>query len=385
MGIQRLIKKFYYIYIQLIINIIILIMESFTNNRKITMALTKQSKQLVTPVELYNEFPLTPQAKAFVEESRQAISRILCGTDSRILLITGPCSVHDVDAVKEYAKRLKKLQEEVGEVFFIVMRVYFEKPRTKVGWKGLLFDPYIDGSDKLDEGIKMTRKLLVDITEMGLPIASEIVEPLSIYYFDKLLSWVCIGARTTSSQAHREMVSSLAIPVAYKNDLHGDITNAVHSVIASDTEHSFFGIDEKGGISLINSKGNPFGHIVLRGGKDAPNYDRESVSKAVQIMEKEGLLSGLIIDCSHDNCRKNIEKMAEVFKDVTQQVVEDQTAIRGIMIESFLDPGNQPMQPDRSLLKPTVSITDPCLDWNTTEILVRWAHQQLREKLGQTA
>lgn len=341
---------------------------------------TRHTKRLLSPKELSNEFPLTKEDKNFIEEARATVCRIICGNDPRILLIVGPCSIHDVETAKVYAKRLKQLQEEVKDEIYLIIRMYFEKPRTKAGWKGLLYDPYLDGSDQIEVGLRWVRKLLLDITDIGLPIAAEIVEPLVYYYLGNLLSWMCIGSRTASSQVHRQIVSIAPMAVAFKNDTEGNLKNAINSLIASDISHSFFGIDEEGGIAHITSEGNPFGHIVLRGAVGRPNYDRGSIAQAIEYMEAEGLLPRIIVDCSHDNCGKDITKMPIVFKNVIEQIVENKSMIRGAMLESYLEGGNQPLLQDKTLLKPTVSITDPCIDWDTTVELILWAHQFLKNK-----
>lgn len=338
-----------------------------------------ESTALLSPSDLKNQYPLSEKNRIFIQKSREAISRIVCGNDSRLLLICGPCSIHDKHSALEYAERLKTLIEKTKDEFFIVMRVYCEKPRTKVGWKGILYDPYLDNSDKLEEGLIISRSLMLDITEMEIPIATEIVDPLMSYYFDDIISWACIGARTSSSQTHRQIVSSLPLPVAFKNDCNGNIHSAIMSIIASDSQHSFIGIDEHGHVARQLSHGNPFGHIVLRGGKNKSNYDKDSVEEAGALLEKEGLIPRLIIDCAHENCGKDIKKMEEAFRCVIDQVLSGSEIISGLMLESNIEPGAQ-TNADASKLKFGVSITDPCIDWATTEKLAIAAKEALQQK-----
>lgn len=337
----------------------------------------QESTTLMSPMDLKNELPISEKNIKFINESRDAISRIICGNDKRILLIIGPCSIHDINSAKEYAKLLKSLIEKTRDEFFIVMRVYCEKPRTKVGWKGMLYDPHLDDSGQLETGMKLTRMLMLEITEMGIPIATELVDPLFSFYFDDLISWVCIGARTSSSQTHRQIVSGLPCPVAFKNDCNGNIHNAIMSVMAADTPHHFIGIDEHGRVAKHLTSGNPFGHIVLRGGKNKTNYDRKSIDEAAALLEKEGLISRVIVDCAHENCNKDINKMHAAFQSVIEQIISGNDMVSGLMLESNIEKGNQPMS--ASDLKFGVSITDPCINWETTEDLVLWAKNAIRQ------
>lgn len=334
-------------------------------------------KLIKTPGDFKNEYPLTLDDLDFVAKSRKEICSILCGNDPRLVIIVGPCSIHDEESAVEYAKRIKHIQERVKDHVLLVMRFYFEKPRTKTGWKGLLYDPHLDATENLEEGIKVTRRLMSQITSMGVPMASEIVDPMGLYYFKDLICWLCIGARTSSSQVHRQNASGMPMPVGFKNDLSGSISNVIHSIIATDSSHTYLAINDDGRVGVCTSNGAPFTHIVLRGSKNKPNYMEEHVEKVVKELDESGLMQSIVIDCSHDNCDKNHEKMPAVFEDVIRQVENGNEVIRGLMLESHILPGSQQMIYDISRLDPRISITDPCIGWEKTEELIDWAHQRL--------
>ena len=342
---------------------------------------TRTFKLIKSPEEVKATYPLSHEEFDYVRMAQHEISRILCGSDSRVVVITGPCSIHCSEGALEYAEKLRDLQEKVKDTMLLVMRFYFEKPRTRTGWKGILYDPHLNGSDDLEYGLEITRRLTSQITKMRVPLASEIVDPIGFYYFDDLLSWLYIGARTTSSQLHRQNTSGMLIPVGYKNDINGSVTNAVHSIVASDTSHTFMGIDNSGRIGVYKSTGCPFAHLVLRGTKNAPNYFSESVHTAAIELENAGLMPSIIIDCSHDNCNKEYAKMPDVFRNVIGQVMDGNDYIRGLMLESNLLSGNQPMDYNPEMFHPGISITDQCIGWEQTEELINWAHQQLSQKI----
>lgn len=341
---------------------------------------THKVNSLPTPLELVRQFPADSQEHLFIEASRQTLRKILNGEDSRLALIIGPCSIHDLAAAKEYAVRLRNLAQDVSESFFIVMRVYFEKPRTALGWKGLLYDPYLDGSNDMHTGLNWTRQLLLDLAKMQIPIASEFLDPISPLYFGDLISWACVGARTSSSPIHRQMTSGLPMPVAFKNSTDGNIETAVNGVLTAQSPHTFLGINEEGNLSLIHTQGNADGHIVLRGGKNKTNYDPESVAKALKILQNKSLPQRLIIDCSHDNSNRQHERQCTVFETVLKQWEEGNQSIRGMIVESHLHAGNQPLS-DPKALKYAVSLTDPCLDWDMTHRLIQWGHGRMKQSI----
>lgn len=281
---------------------------------------------------------------------------------------------------KEYAAKLRELAPRVSDSFLILMRVYFEKPRTTTGWKGLLYDPHLDGSHAINEGLHLTRKLLLDIAKLGIPTAAELLDPISCYYFSDLISWACIGARTSESQIHRQMASALPMPVAFKNSTTGNIEVAVNGVLTAGVPHAFFGINELGQTAWVSSEGNPHCHIVLRGGENKPNYDPESIAKALSFLEQHHLPSRIIVDCSHDNSNHKHEEQPAVFKSIMHQILEGERSIRGLILESHLVAGNQPLPKDLNHMKYAVSLTDPCLDWKTTESLILWAHDKIAKE-----
>lgn len=327
-------------------------------------------ENLPSPLEIKQEIALKAHHCDFILESRRQISNILEGNDDRLLLIVGPCSIHDIKAAKEYATNLRTLAESVSKSFLIVMRTYFEKARTGLGWKGMLYDPHLDGSHDIASGIRHARQLLLDLAEMEIPTATEFLDPISHRYLSDLISWACIGARTTESQVHRQFASGLSMPIAFKNSTSGNVNAAVRGVLTASCPHAFFGIDDHGQASIVRTKGNKHAHIVLRGGETHSNYDAHSIEKALELLRKNHLPERVIIDCSHDNSERCHNKQKTAFESVIQQYLNGNTAIRGLALESHLFAGKQSIA-DKSRLQYAVSITDPCLDWKETEMLIR--------------
>lgn len=338
------------------------------------------AQPLPTPHELLQELPASPSQLNFVAETRRDIQQILDGQDNRLLLIVGPCSIHDTTAAKEYATKLRQLTLSVSDTFRIVMRVYFEKPRTTLGWKGVLYDPWLDGSHDIATGMRWTRQLLLDLAEMEVAAATEFLDPTSVNYFGDLVSWGCIGARTTSSQTHRQMASGLPMPVAFKNSIDGNIDTAIHGILNASSPHSLIGMNVHGRISSMRTAGNPYAHIVLRGAKGKPNYDPQSILHALDRLRQSRIPERLLIDCSHDNSYRTAENQVAVFQSVLHQIVEGNNNIRGLLLESHLFAGNQPFTADLTKLQYGVSLTDPCLNWQTTERLILWGHQFLKRE-----
>ncbi|WP_305816105.1 3-deoxy-7-phosphoheptulonate synthase [Photobacterium leiognathi] len=331
---------------------------------------------LITPSKLKQNLPVSEQALSFVEQSRETIADIIHKRDHRLLVVCGPCSIHDVEQAKAYGQKLKQLAEELSDQLYIVMRVYFEKPRTTVGWKGLINDPHIDGSFAVEEGLHIGRQLLVDLVEEGIPLATEALDPISPQYLGDLFSWAAIGARTTESQTHREMASGLSMPVGFKNGTDGSLATAINAMQAAASGHKFMGINPEGQVALLNTQGNPDGHVILRGGKQT-NYDSVSVRECENEMVASGLSPALMVDCSHANSRKDYRRQPLVAEDVIHQIREGNKSIIGLMIESHLNEGNQSADLPRDEMKHGVSITDACISWETTEQLLRQAHKEL--------
>jgi 3-deoxy-7-phosphoheptulonate synthase len=343
---------------------------------------------LATPREFLEKLSTTPQIAQLVADGRQQIASILRGEDDRMLLITGPCSLHDVNAGYEYAQRLKKLADEFQDRLLIVMRVYFEKPRTTVGWKGLIYDPHLNGSFDITTGLHRAREFLLQIGELGLLAAIEFVDPITPQYIADLYSWAAIGARTAESQTHRQMSSGLSMPVGFKNGTGGSIQLAVDGVVAAQAVQAFLGVDADGKASVVVTKGNPDTHIVLRGGSGGPNYDANSVGDAVERLQRSRLRTQLVVDCSHANCGKDHTKQRVAFHDLLEQRVAGNKNIVGMMLESHLLAGNQPIdESNPGNLKYGVSITDPCVDWEETVDLLTEAYQALgsTEKMSASA
>jgi 3-deoxy-7-phosphoheptulonate synthase len=340
----------------------------------------KEAVRLLTPRALKTELAVTETANRAVVASRQCIMRILRQEDPRLLVVVGPCSIHDVKGALEYGGRLSSLRREVLERMEIVMRVYFEKPRTTIGWKGLINDPHLDGSYDIETGLKQARQLLLELTAMGLPTATEFLDPIIPQYIDDLVTWAAIGARTTESQTHREMASGLSMPVGFKNGTDGSLQIALDAMISARSPHSFLGIDQDGVTSIIRTTGNEIGHIVLRGGRARPNYDSVSLRDAEQQLTKAGLPSVLMVDCSHANSGKQHARQEEVWRSVIEQRLQGNRAIIGMMLESYLEEGNQPFPRNRNELCYGVSITDACLGWDATERMLRWANEKLAQR-----
>jgi 3-deoxy-7-phosphoheptulonate synthase len=336
----------------------------------------QETKRLLTPNELKAQLPLSPRAEQTVVSGRDAVRAILRGEDSRLLVIVGPCSIHDTKAALDYAARLVKLRDELNDRLCIVMRVYFEKPRTTIGWKGLINDPHLNGTYDIETGLKVGRKLLLQINELGLPAATEFLDPIVPQYLAELISWAAIGARTTESQTHREMASGLSMPVGFKNGTDGSLQTAIDAMTAARNPHSFLGIDQDGFTSIISTTGNPDGHVVLRGGRVRTNYDAQSINEAVAALNKASLPPRLMVDCSHANSGKQHAKQEEVWNSVIAQRAEGNQFITGVMVESFLSEGSQALK-NPSDLKYGVSVTDACIDWNTTERILRSGHAGL--------
>ncbi|MBD3897478.1 3-deoxy-7-phosphoheptulonate synthase [Halomonas sp. ML-15] len=321
---------------------------------------------LITPDALKQEIPLTEGAERTVIEGRDTIQRILDGSDPRLLVVVGPCSIHDVDAALDYARRLRRLADQVKDSLYIVMRVYFEKPRTTVGWKGLINDPHLNGSFEIQEGLHIARQLLVDLAEMGLPLATEALDPISPQYLQDCISWSAIGARTTESQTHREMASGLSCPVGFKNGTDGSLDVAVNALQSVAHPHNFLGIDQAGQVAIIRTRGNAYGHVVLRGGNGKPNYDSVSVALAEQELTRAGIKPNIMVDCSHANSNKDPALQPLVMENVTNQILEGNRSIIGLMVESHIGWGSQKIPEDHTQLKYGVSVTDACIDWDAT-------------------
>jgi len=337
------------------------------------------SKQVLpSPAEIKAELPLSAAAEATVLSSRRLLREIMDGRDPRLFVVVGPCSIHDVDAAMEYARRLKPLADEMQDVLALVMRVYFEKPRTTVGWKGLVNDPDMDDSFHIERGIRQARKLLLDLGELGLGTATEALDPIMPQYFGDLIAWTAIGARTTESQTHREMASGLSTPVGFKNGTDGSLQVAINALESAREAHSFLGINQEGRSAVFRTRGNKYGHIVLRGGGGRPNYDSVSIALAEKALKQAGLSPHIVVDCSHGNSNKDHELQPLVARDCVEQVVNGNRSIAGFMLESNLEAGNQKLTSDLAGLAYGVSVTDACIDWSTTQACLREAAQTLR-------
>ena len=332
---------------------------------------------LVPPRELKEELPMTVAANRTVVEGRNAIKRILRKEDPRMLAVVGPCSIHDPAAAIDYAERLADLGQKVGDRLCLVMRVYFEKPRTTVGWKGLINDPGMDGSCDLHRGLRMARDLLLKINGLGVPCATELLGPIIPQYITDLIAWAAIGARTTESQTHREMASGLSMPVGYKNNTDGGVDSACNAMVSARHPHSFLGMDLEGKICLVRTTGNPDGHIILRGGKDRPNYDAASIAEVRQKLQKAGLEPTLMVDCSHANSGKKHTRQEAVWRATLEQRLEGDDGIIGMSLESNIHEGNQAIPRDPAQLQYGVSVTDECISWETTERLIHFAYEEL--------
>ncbi len=349
---------------------------------KVTDVNVESYAPVLSPDVLVKELPLSERAIETVYNSRKVIKDILDKKNKRMLVITGPCSIHDKKSAMEYASNLKSLSEKVSSHFFPVMRVYFEKPRTNIGWKGLINDPCLDGTCDIDAGLRMARELLIEITELGVPAATEMLDPITPQYIADLISWGAIGARTTESQTHREMVSGLSMPVGFKNHTDGDLMVAVNGIKASSQPQKFMGIDGIGRTSIVHTKGNPYTHIVLRGGH-RPNYDSVSIRETVELLKKNNLRDSLVIDCSHGNSSKDHARQPGVWQDVINQRIDGNDSITGLMLESNIHEGNQPVSSNPDELKYGVSVTDACISWETTENLILSTSRYLEDHKGE--
>ncbi len=335
---------------------------------------------LITPGELKNKLPAT-EVEQFVATSRKTISQIIHKKDHRLLVICGPCSIHDIDAAKKYATDLKKLHEQYKDTLYIVMRVYFEKPRTTTGWKGLINDPHMDDSFDIETGLEKARELLLWINKLELPIAAEALDPIIPQYLGDLYSWAAIGARTVESQTHREMASGLSMPVGFKNGTDGNLLTAVNAMQSALTSHRFIGINQKGQSALLQTSGNKDGHVILRGGGGKPNYDSLNITLAEQALTNAGIKNILIVDCSHANSNSKHHLQPLVAKDIFQQINEGNQSIIGIMLESNINEGNQVLSLPVSNLQYGVSVTDACINWETTCKLLNDANNSLKQVL----
>jgi 3-deoxy-7-phosphoheptulonate synthase len=335
------------------------------------------AKRLQPPRAIKEQLPMTERANRTVVEGRAAVQRILAQRDQRLLVVVGPCSIHDPKGAMEYAHKLAALSREFSDQMFVVMRVYFEKPRTTIGWKGLINDPHMNGSCEIEDGLRIGRKLLLEINELGLPAATEFLDPIVPQYIDDLITWAAIGARTTESQTHREMASGLSMPVGFKNATDGSLQTAIDAMSSARTPHSFLGIDQDGFTSLVRTKGNPDGHVVLRGGRARTNYDPQSIAESAAQLAKHSLPSVLMVDCSHANSLKQHAKQEDVWRSLIEQRAAGTCAIIGAMVESYLKEGNQPVPENPQGIVYGVSVTDACISWETTERMLRHGHKAL--------
>jgi 3-deoxy-7-phosphoheptulonate synthase len=340
-----------------------------------------ETRPLPTPAALLAEIPKTEAQAEFVLRSREAIHRVIFTDDHRMLMIVGPCSIHDVDAGREYAARLAALSREVADRLMVVMRVYFEKPRTTVGWKGLIMDPHLDQSHDIASGLRMARGFLRDILDLGLPTATELLDPITPQYIADLVCWSAIGARTAESQTHRQMASGLSMPIGFKNGTDGSVQTAINAIKAASQSQTFLGINLDGAASAVVTSGNPNCHIVLRGGASGPNYSAEHVARTEEQLRKAGLIPSILVDCSHDNSDKRPERQPDVMRDLLRQIAGGNRSIMGAMIESNLGAGSQPFPQPVGRLRRGVSITDGCIDWKATEALVREVHAALSARV----
>jgi len=333
-----------------------------------------------TPAMLHAKLPLTDSAFATVMAGRAALRDIIDRKDRRLFVVVGPCSIHDPVAGLDYARKLQALQAEVADTMLLVMRVYFEKPRTTTGWKGYINDPDMDDSFRVDVGMEKARRFLLDVCELGLPTATEALDPISPQYLGDLIAWTAIGARTTESQTHREMSSGLSTPVGFKNGTDGDISIAVNAILSAAHPHAFLGINSDGNVAIVRTGGNGYGHVVLRGGDGRPNYDSVSIAMAEQALAKAKLPANLVVDCSHANSYKKPELQPLVMADVVNQICHGNRSLVGVMIESNLVGGNQKIPADLSQLVYGCSVTDGCIDWDTTAAMLRGAAAELRQR-----
>lgn len=337
----------------------------------------KSIRKLITPAELKQQIPMTEAANDTVVTARNTVKKIMAGGDDRFIIITGPCSIHDPEIAYDYARRLKPLIDKYDDKLVILMRVYFEKPRTTVGWRGLINDPGLDGTRDVEKGIALGREILMKINEIGVPVASEVLDPVTPQYMADLISWSAIGARTTESQTHREMTSGLSMPVGFKNSTEGNLQVAIDAMISAMHEHSFLGIDQNGNTSIVETMGNKWSHIVLRGGRSGVNFHAENIKETEIAMEKAGVKPLIMVDCSHANSNKRYDLQPEVYREVLAQRVSGTSSIIGVMLESNIHEGKQSIPDDLSKLQYGVSVTDGCISWEATEELLQEAYEQL--------
>ena len=336
----------------------------------------RELSNLPSPEFYQKKFPSSEQQTSLIKESRKTIENILEGKDNRLLLLMGPCSIHDTKAGIQYAEKLKELADKVSKNIYIVMRVYFEKPRTTVGWKGLINDPDLNGSYNIPKGIETAREFLSEVTKIGLPTATEFLDPFTPQYIGDLVSWGAIGARTAESQTHRQMASGLSMPIGFKNGTGGSVQLAIDGMIACEGEHAFLGIDDDGKTSIVITKGNKANHIILRGGVSGPNYDKDSINEAQELLKKNNLVPNIVVDCAHANSNKDHNMQPIVFKEVIKQRLAGNEKIIGIMLEGNINPGNQSLGNIEDL-EFGVSITDKCVGWEKTEEIILEANNLL--------
>jgi 3-deoxy-7-phosphoheptulonate synthase len=336
---------------------------------------------LPTPEQVKNALPLNARAEETVLRGRETVRRILDRKDHRLFVVVGPCSIHDRQAAEDYAAKLKTLANDIGDTLYLIMRVYFEKPRTTAGWKGLINDPFMDDSFHIEKGLHMARELLLHLAEMGLPTATEALDPITPQYLSDLITWTAIGARTTESQTHREMASGLSTPLGFKNGTDGGLGVAINALHSASLPHHFLGINQEGACAVFRTRGNRYGHMVLRGGNGRPNYDSVSIAMCEKELAANNLAPNIAVDCSHGNSNKDPALQPLVADNCVNQILEGNRSIVALMLESNLNWGNQPIPTDLARLKYGVSVTDPCIDWTTTEQLLRGARSKLKNVL----
>ena len=339
---------------------------------------------LPSPGQIKEEYKLEGKALETVKKGQREVKDILERKDSRIIAIVGPCSIHNPIEAVEYAKLLKPLADELANELLIVMRVYFEKPRTSIGWDGLIYDPHLDGSHRIDQGIRIGRKLMVDISKIGLPIGIEALDLISPQYLQDLVSWTAVGARTTESPTHRKLASGISSAVGFKNNIDGEISVAINAIRSASANHSFISVTDEGSVAVFRTEGNPHCHVILRGGRE-PNYDEESVTVCAEELRKAGIVENIMIDCSHVNSRKNHTRQLDVLKDISKQLAADNTSIIGVMLESNIEEGNQPIPNNLDEIRPGVSVTDACIGWESTEAALRLFANSIQGKVSKSS
>ena len=339
---------------------------------------------LPSPGQIKEEYKLEGKALETVKKGQREVKDILERKDSRIIAIVGPCSIHNPIEAVEYAKLLKPLADELANELLIVMRVYFEKPRTSIGWDGLIYDPHLDGSHRIDQGIRIGRKLMVDISKIGLPIGIEALDLISPQYLQDLVSWTAVGARTTESPTHRKLASGISSAVGFKNNIDGEISVAINAIRSASANHSFISVTDEGSVAVFRTEGNPHCHVILRGGRE-PNYDTVSVTVCAEELRKAGIVENIMIDCSHGNSRKNHTRQLDVLKDISKQLAADNTSIIGVMLESNIEEGNQPIPNNLDEIRPGVSVTDACISWESTEAALRLFANSIQGKVSKSS